>query len=40
MVDILGSIPINIYNLDGSLEYFASSYNKARNYLNMSDRSI
>lgn len=40
MVDLRGSIPVNIYNLDGSLEYVANSYNDARKFLGMSYSSM
>jgi len=40
MSNIKGSIPVNIYNLDGSLDYPANSLNDARKYLQMSYRTI
>lgn len=40
MVDLRGSIPVNIYNLDGSLEYVANSYNEARKFVGMSYSSM
>lgn len=37
---IKGAIPVDIYNLDGSLEFKAVSSHEASNYLNMSYRSV
>jgi hypothetical protein len=40
MFSLQGSIPVNIYNLDGTLDYPANSLNDARKYLQMSYRTI
>lgn len=38
--DPYGSKPVNIYNIDETLEYAASSHNDGRKYLGMSTRSL
>nr|QKS32161.1 GIY-YIG endonuclease [Sphaerobolus stellatus] len=40
LIDNRGSIPVNIFNLDGSLEYSANSLNDASKYLQMSATSV
>lgn len=40
MEDTRGSLPINIYDVDGYLAYTARSHNDARKYLGMSSRSV
>jgi hypothetical protein len=40
MEDLSGSIPVNIFNADGGLEYVANSYNEARKFLGMSYNTV
>lgn len=40
MINLQGSIPVNIYDEKGSLEYVANSYNDARKFLGMSYSSV
>lgn len=40
MKDNRGSIPVEIYNLDGTLEFSASSNNEASKFLNMGYRNV
>jgi hypothetical protein len=40
MSNVKGSIPVNVYNLDGSLDYPANYLNDARKYLQIIYRTI